>query len=614
MATTTSTAPHALALAIEEEPIAQQQHTDSCGHSHGGGNHGHSHGHAPPSGSFHLQPRSGASSNFALGPPPGAPHMPPPPVRELTPLEELFVCAKRNNIERMRELLSTAQARSSEMVRARDPMGHTLAHWAAQKGGAELLEYLHSKDAAMDQPSEDSVKLHPIHWACSAGNLVALKTFVKLGVDVNCADAMKQRTPLLIAAQNGFPLLVMYLIRNGADVSLVDIDRDSAIHWAAYKGATEIVSVFQYLGLRTDDPDRFGQTPLHLAAMRGELSVVQYLVEELESDMSAKDLQGRTPYDLAVLKGYKRVSTYLARQEFRNRWNILAWWEASRAPYYFVLANIVGATLLYVSVIMPAMPDRKCICVPHLVWNCVTWVFFFFTKRTAPGDVSKDERYGKEYADEIDAMIGTGQGEDSTGDDGNSNSLDRPLCHSCHVQRPLRSKHCRVCKTCIHQFDHHCPFVDNCVGRDNYVYFMAFVGMLAVNVALLEYVLYLYWSLHGFRFLLLVGLVYFGVMLVPVAQLFGFHVYLTAKNLTTNEVMNSHRYQHMRTAQGKFQNPFDRGLVKNCAERCLPSYILDKRENGNDGESSRTLVKKRVTRSGEAAYAHVSETAVAMAV
>lgn len=156
-----------------------------------------------------------------------------------------------------------------------------------------------------------------------------------------------------------------------------------------------------------------------------------------------------------------------------------------------------------------------------------------------------------------------------------------------------------------------CPFVDNCVGRDNYVYFMAFVGMLTVDVAVLEYVLYLYWSLHGFRFLLLVGLVYFGVLLLPVAQLFGFHMYLTAKNLTTNEVMNSHRYQYMRTEQGKFQNPFDRGLVKNCVERCLPSYILDKSENATE---SRTLssqpLRKRVTNPGEPAYTQVSEAAV----
>ena len=28
------------------------------------------------------------------------------------------------------------------------------------------------------------------------------------------------------------------------------------------------------------------------------------------------------------------------------------------------------------------------------------------------------------------------------------------LCHSCHVQRPLRSKHCRFAGKCVHKFDH----------------------------------------------------------------------------------------------------------------------------------------------------------------
>lgn len=440
-------------------------HDHSHGHSHDHShdhNHDRNHDHNHSLAAFRLQ-LHGASSSTASARPP------PPPSLPLSPLEELVACAKRNDAQQLRVLLAAGGAGSAQLVKQRDALGHTLAHWAAQRSGADVLELLAHAGAPLDLASEDSVKLHPIHWACAAGNLPALRALVSLGVDVNCADVTKQRTPLLLAAQHGFPLLVLFLIRHGADVALVDADRDSAIHWAAYKGATEIVSVFQYLGLRTDEPDAFGQTPLHLAAMRGELATVQYLVDELESDVTALDAQRRSPYDLATLKGYKRVATYLARQSFRRKWNVLAWWEASRTPYYFVLANMVVGTALSFAVLLPALPDRKHVCVPHMVWNALTWGCFFLTVRTSPGDVRKDDACVAAYANQIDAMT-SGDG-DSNADDSraveserDSHRLAQPLCHSCYVQRPLRSKHCRVCKTCIQQFDHQYVGSGYCIG------------------------------------------------------------------------------------------------------------------------------------------------------
>ncbi|XP_043388220.1 palmitoyltransferase ZDHHC18 isoform X11 [Chelonia mydas] len=152
-------------------------------------------------------------------------------------------------------------------------------------------------------------------------------------------------------------------------------------------------------------------------------------------------------------------------------------------------------------------------------------------------------------------------------------------CYTCKMFRPPRTSHCSVCDNCVERFDHHCPWVGNCVGKRNYRYFYAFILSLSFLTAFIFACVVTHLTLRsqgsGFvttlkatpASVLELVICFFSVW--SILGLSGFHTYLVASNLTTNEDIKG-SWSNKRGSE--FANPYSHKR----RELCLTPHLSKK--------------------------------------
>lgn len=149
-------------------------------------------------------------------------------------------------------------------------------------------------------------------------------------------------------------------------------------------------------------------------------------------------------------------------------------------------------------------------------------------------------------------------------------AMDVPVkyCKTCSIWRPPRCYHCRVCDNCVETLDHHCVWLNNCVGRRNYRYFFAFVSSCTILAlfligASLAHIL-VYMSRENISFGAAISkwrvpwaMVIYGIVAVPYpTSLMAYHMFLMGRGETTREYLNSHKFN-----KADRHRPFTQGNV-----------------------------------------------------
>eukprot|EP00002_Diphylleia_rotans_P038563 TRINITY_DN8795_c0_g1_i1.p1 TRINITY_DN8795_c0_g1~~TRINITY_DN8795_c0_g1_i1.p1 ORF type:complete len:305 (+),score=32.36 TRINITY_DN8795_c0_g1_i1:61-975(+) len=144
------------------------------------------------------------------------------------------------------------------------------------------------------------------------------------------------------------------------------------------------------------------------------------------------------------------------------------------------------------------------------------------------------------------------------------------FCKHCLNLKPPRCHHCHVCGCCVLKMDHHCPWLNNCVGFYNIRYFILFLLYTSISCAWAAIaVVYVYFhqsqrlaATEELNFILLFVLT--SAVSIAAFIFLGWNLYLVLTGQTAVEFAYNRRLISDAHAAGKkFHNPYNMGLIRN---------------------------------------------------
>ncbi|KAI3801786.1 hypothetical protein L1987_29901 [Smallanthus sonchifolius] len=503
--------------------------------------------------------------------------------------DDVYTAAAYGDLEKLQRLVESEGCSVSQP----DNLGYYALQWAALNNRAAAAQYIIEHGG--DINATDLTGQTALHWSAVRGAVQVADLLLQEGAHIHAVDAYGYQTTH-VAAQYGQTALLYHIVTKwNADPDVPDNDGRSPLHWAAYKGFADCIRLLLFLDAYRGCQDKEGCTPLHWAAIRGNLEACTVLVQAgKKEDLMATDNTGLTPAQLASDKNHRQVAFFLgnARRVLDKRWDgnsILGRFsKLGLAPALVCIIFVLLMTYIN-SVIMASNLPKMTAGSALFAWIGAILassglVLFYRCSSKDPGYV-KTNRHDVQNMKDDEPLLKI-EINDPALLAGNWSQL----CATCKIVRPIRSKHCSTCDRCVEQFDHHCPWVSNCIGKRNKRDFVGFLvvevfAMLITGIVALTRILtdpsapssFGSWLNHAgnqhtgaLLFLISDGFLFVGVIALTSMQ-----ISQVGRNITTNEMANAMRYSYLRGPGGRFRNPYDHGCKKNCSDLFINGYNED---------------------------------------
>lgn len=196
-------------------------------------------------------------------------------------MSALHYAAKLNNIECARLLCNKGAS-----LDLQDRKGLTPLMIAAKHGHDHIVGLFIDNGALIN--IQDNTQLTALHLSAIHGHMDCVTTLLKSRARLDL-QGQNGNLPVMLAAHNGHLDILRILVTASKEhkywnVNIGNLDQMTALHMAADKGHLDCVQFLLQEGSDPGRPNRNGDTPLMLAAKRGHYSIVKLLVRYTTSD------------------------------------------------------------------------------------------------------------------------------------------------------------------------------------------------------------------------------------------------------------------------------------------------------------------------------------------